>query len=134
MEEQLIARLLATAGVLALVGTRIKPIERPQGQALPALTVQTIIGGRAYTMGGADGTTASTVQIDAWGSSYQQAKELSREVIEAIEPPATQDDIDFIKAFVDVARDMPVEDIDGGGKVFRVSMDFIVWWKVSAGS
>lgn len=129
MEEALIARLLATTGVTALVSTRIYWVERPQAKALPSITLQVISPGRSYTFGGADGTADPRVQVDCWGRSYSEAKAVSRAVIDALEPPASQDGIEFHKGFLDAASDEPVEDLPGGGKVYRVSMDFFLWWR-----
>lgn len=134
MEEALVARLLASAGVSALVGTRIHWIDRPQAEALPAVTLQLVSASRSYTFQGPCGLSGSRVQFDSWGRTYAEAKTLARAIRDEMEPPATQDDIEFSASFLDSEQDMPTEDIAGGVKVHRVSQDFFVWWKVSAGS
>jgi hypothetical protein len=127
VEESLRARLLADTAVAALVGTRVTWIDRPQGATLPAVTLQIISPGRAYTHGGADGLADTRVQIDCWGASYASAKALARSVIPAVEPALTQGATKFSQSFLDASRDMPVEDLEGGVMVYRVSQDFIVW-------
>lgn len=127
MEEALRARLLASSGVSALVSTNIVWIERPQGSALPAITLQRITSGREYTYGGASGTSNPIVQVDCWGRSYGEAKAVSRAVISALEPAITQGGVRFGPSFVDSNRDMPSEELPGGVKVFRVSLDFRIW-------
>lgn len=128
MEESLLARLRANAGLLALVSDRIDWIERPQGDALPGVTLQVIDPGRHYTLDGY-GLNGTRVQIDSWGSIYDDAKLVARAVLEAIEPAATQGAIEFSRSFLDGGRDHKPVDLPGGGKVFGVSQDFIIWWK-----
>jgi hypothetical protein len=52
---------------------------------------------------------------------------LARSVIPAVEPALTQGATKFSQSFLDASRDMPVEDLEGGVMVYRVSQDFIVW-------
>lgn len=127
MEEDLVARLLADAGLAGLVGERIYWLDRPQADALPSITLQVISPGRAYTYGGASGTAGSRVQFDVWGRSYLEAKQVSRALIAAVEPPALEGDTRFGPAFLENGPDFPPEDLPGGTKVYRVSMDFIIW-------
>jgi hypothetical protein len=127
VEESLRARLLANVALAALVGTRVSWIERPQGAALPAVTLQIISPGRAYTHGGANNLADTRVQIDCWGASYASAKAVARAVIPATESAGTQGATKFSQSFLDASRDMPVEDLEGGMKVYRVSHDFIIW-------
>lgn len=122
MEDDLRARLKA-----ALPGTRIEWIDRPQKQSLPSITLQVISPGRDYHMKGATGLAGSRVQADCWGETYVSAKTVSRALIAAIEPPATHGGTRFSATFLDGSRDLPPEDIDGGTKVYRVTMDFIIW-------
>jgi hypothetical protein len=67
------------------------------------------------------------VQIDCWGASYASAKAVARAVIPATESAGTQGATKFSQSFLDASRDMPVEDLEGGMKVYRVSHDFIIW-------
>jgi hypothetical protein len=127
MEEAFRARLLAHAGLASLVASRVVWIERPQGTGLPAVTLQLVSIGRDYTYSGADGTGNPRVQVDCWGRSYGEAKAVSRAVISAVEQRATQGAVKFAPAFIDAARDMPPEELAGGVKVYRVTLDIIVW-------
>ncbi|AHE55909.1 tail completion protein gp17 [Sphingomonas sanxanigenens] len=129
MEESLRNRLLAYADLSALVARRIWWIDRPQGSSLPALTLQLISPNRTYTLDGPSGFYGPRVQFDSWGASYADAKLVSRIVTAAVELPATADGIRFDAGFIDSERDMPITDIPGGGKAYRVSQDFFVWWK-----
>lgn len=127
MEEALVARLLAAASVTALVGARVTWGERPQREGLPALTLSVVSPGRGYTHGGADSLGNPRVQADAWGRSYLEAKSLARATRDAMEPAATQGSVRFGPSQLDAERDLGPEDVGGGMKVFRVSLDFILW-------
>lgn len=125
MEEALIARLLATAAVTAIFGTRITPVLRPQGEALPAATVQTVSGERRRHYQGHDELIGARVQIDCWGRNYAEAKTGARAVIAALADPFSSAITDIQGVFVDAERD--------GGEdastqfIFRTSLDLLVW-------
>lgn len=134
MEEALSARLLADVAMAALVRTTVHWLERPAGSALPGVTLQLLSAGRSYDHDGAAGLSGPRVRVDCWGASYGSAKLVARAVIAAIEPPAVSGGIAFSNSFLIGERDLGPEDIPGGGKAFRVSMDFYVWWKRSQGA
>lgn len=130
MEEALIARLLAFAGLSALVDDRVWPIERPEGTSLPALTLQVVSPQRTYTHDGASGFYGPRVQFDSWGETYAAAKLVARQVTAALEVTDVEiAGVRFDAAFLDAERDMGLDDIPGGDKAFRVSQDFFVWWQ-----
>ena len=64
MEAALIAKLLATAGVTALVSTRINWGRRPQGSALPCIVLHRIDGTPDVHHGGRSGLVSSRVQVE----------------------------------------------------------------------
>lgn len=132
MEEDLRARLLEDAGLTALVSDRIAWLDRPQGDALPALILQLITSGRSYTFKGATRLAGDRVQFDCWGRSYLEARALACSVIAAVEPEATQGGTRFSRSFLGSDRSFEPETLPGGIKVFRVSMDFIVWHSPAA--
>lgn len=127
MEEDLVARLLANTALVALVGDRINWIDRPEGDALPSVTLQVITSGDAYTYEGRVRFVNSRVQTDCWGRSYLEAKLVSRALRDAIEPPATIGSTSFGQSFRENAPDFPPEDIAGGVTAYRVNGDFIIW-------
>ena len=128
MEEALRARLLAATTLAALVGERVDWIERPQGDGLPALTLQLIGAGVAYTHDGPDGLEGAQVQFDAWGATYKQARDVAKAALAAIEPAATIGGVRFGASFLERMSDFPPEELDGGVKVFRRTFDMTVWW------
>lgn len=126
MEDAIINRLLATAGVTALVGTRVYPGVRTQGSSLPALVFNRISGARDYTMIEASGLVESRVQIDAWAEAYNAAKALAHAVREALSGiKGTFSGIEIDGVFLDSERDG--FEVEAPDRLYRVSMDFNVW-------
>lgn len=83
MEETFINLLLNNAAVSAMVGDRINWSALP-GETLPAITLHRTGGRRDATLQGRSGLVSSSVQIDVWGSTYGQAKQLARAVVAAL--------------------------------------------------
>lgn len=67
-EEAICAQLLATAGVTALVSTRVYQLRLPQGPTLPAVRVQAIGAVDFYHLRGGDVTERARVQTDAYAA------------------------------------------------------------------
>lgn len=84
MEEALIAILLADDDLAALVGSKIHWLRRPQKQALPSVTLQTIGGPRTNHTEGADSIVGYRVQVDCWASTFAGAKACARAVEAAV--------------------------------------------------
>lgn len=132
MEEALVARLLAAAAIQGIVGQRVNWGFRLQGEGLPALTLFNASPDRSYTYKGASTLAGPRVQFDCWAADFITAKALARAVIATIEPPATVPGISFQGAFLEQERGPLIEDLGGGRKVHRVSLDFFVWNKPAA--
>jgi hypothetical protein len=112
--------LLADATVTGLVSTRVDWGWRPQGSALPALTLNTVSDPRPKMMSGAQLTRETIVQIDAWGLTYASVRNAANAAIAAL-TAQDKDSIRFLGFFVDSDRDL-TEQTDSG-QVFRVSVD-----------
>ena len=132
MEEALVAYLLANTGLATLVGNRITWTTRGQASQTPAIVLTKVSGVRGYTMLGPDGLVEARVQIDCWGRTFGEAKQVSRAVIAAMHGIAgVRGGVRFQSGFVDGERD----DFDSGSNVqagsaerlFRTSLDFIIW-------
>lgn len=132
MEEDFTARLLANPGIAALFGKRINWGERPAKDPLPGATLLLVSPGRRYVHGGADPTGSPRVQIDCYGASFAQARAGARAIRDALETPANQGRTAFSTALLEAERGPLVEDVGGGLKVHRVSMDFFVWFSPAA--
>jgi len=124
MEAALIAKLLATAGITALVSTRINWSRRPQGSALPAIVLHRIDGTPDVHHAGASGLVVSRVQVDCWGASYGSAKAVARAVETAITAQTfTQGATRFDVILIDSERD---DSTDETTPLFRTSLDLMV--------
>lgn len=136
MEEQLVARLLATPSLSALVGNRINWGERVKKELLPAITMLCVSPGRNYVHGGADPCGNPRIQFDCYGATAAEAKSVARALRDTLETPATVahslGDIAFSAALLDAERGPLVEDTGGGLKVHRYSLDFFVWFSPAA--
>lgn len=128
MEEALTAQLLASAGLLALVGERITWGLREPGSPLPALVLTLISARPDYTTTGASGLTDNLIQADCWGATYAEAKAVARAVIDVcaqlsapFRGPA------FVESERDDAFQAAAPDADGGTDLFRTSLDLRAW-------
>jgi hypothetical protein len=121
MQAELRTRLKDDATVSGLVGTRIDWITRPQGKALPAITLQTVSDPRPQHMSGNQDTRQTMVQADCWGSTYASARATADAVVACIIPAGDVGEIRFLRSFVDNERD-GAEDTETG-LVYRVSVD-----------
>lgn len=127
MEEALKALLAATAGVTAIApAARINWGARAQGLALPAVVLNVISDAEEYTLQSRDGLSRGRVQVDCYGETYAQSKQLSRAVravlsgyrggnFRLVEHVATRD-----------SREGGANEAD---RPFRVSLDFLTHWR-----
>lgn len=125
MEAALRARLLADGGVSALV-QRISWLLRPQGSALPAITLQKFSSDRGYTTVGAGDYQSEGVQADIWAQTFGSGIAIRNAVVDEMERSATASGITFSPSFLDSERQL-IEDV-AGSSIFRFSLDFSVWW------
>jgi len=124
MESSLIAKLLATAGVTALVSTRVNWSRRPQGEPLPAVVLHVIDRIPDVTHGGRSGLLVSRVQCDCWGETFGSAKAVARAVEEALTAQTfTQGAVRFDAILIDSERN---DTSDETTPLFRTSLDLMV--------
>jgi hypothetical protein len=124
MKSAFRARLKADATVTGLVSTRIDWTKRPQGKALPAITLHRISAPRGQHFKGFHGTQMARVQVDIWADSEAELKPIEDAVLAAIVPEATQDSIHFARSFVDNVRDLGEQ--TETGFIHRTAIDLIV--------
>ena len=123
MEEALVAILLKSAGLTALVSTRIHWGRAPQGAPPPYVVLQVISGSPDYTMQGSSGYRQSRVQADVYSQSYTGAKKISRAVTSSLSGRRTGQ---IQSIFPDGERDLPAADAGEVTNLFRVSLDFMI--------
>lgn len=127
MEEALRARLVASAGVTALVPASGIVWGRRIG--LPAIVLHRITGRPDQTMTGPSGLVDSVVQIDCWASTYSAAMGMGRAVKAALAGTRTET---LRSAFVENERaDFEMGDGTAGSSApanyHRTSLDVRVW-------
>lgn len=125
MEEALIAELLATAGVTALISARASWGRRPQGETGTALCLHRIGGLRDYHLQGPSGLVESRVQADCWAETYAGAKALARAIEAAVSGRRfSRGAIRFDAILIEGERD---DDFDENSvTLFRTALDLIV--------
>jgi hypothetical protein len=127
MISQLMTILLGASAITTITGARIWPGSIPQGEPLPALVVNRISGRPLYADDGETGLEENRVQIDCYALTYTLAESLRAAVQSTLS--AYVADAVFPYIMLDVTRDLR----DGGSKEseypFRISMDFIIWYR-----
>jgi hypothetical protein len=79
VEESLEAELKNYAGLSALVGTRIDPLQ-VNGATLPAVTYVRVSGVRVQAMDGPTGLAVPVFQVSSWATTYAAAKAVAKQV------------------------------------------------------
>lgn len=123
------------AGVSAIVGTRIYPMNAPPAAVLPYVTFQVIALDDLRHMTGVVGVAETLMQLDSWGVSAGVArslKEAIRTALHGFSGPMGDEALDVRSSTLRTARD-DFERPAGGGTVglYRVSQDFAIWHSVS---
>ncbi len=122
VEEVLVTRLGAQ---VTLVSNRVYPLILPQSPTLPALTYQGIGGTRIEGMTEGTGLIRPHLQIDAWGETYESARDVIVQVEAALDrwADATTNPV-ILDCF---ALREPLADFERETRQYRVSMDFEIW-------
>jgi len=141
MEEALYTILSGAAGITALTGTAIYPVQLPQGIGAlrSALTFRRVGGFREHAMDGPTGLVESRFIIDCWGqtdsngSDYANAKNLARAVRDVVIPSggfkSTVGGIEIQGIFLNDEDETREDRVSGIGSVVRVSLDLQIWHK-----
>ena len=125
MEESLLALFRNDPAVNSILGSRIDWVRRPQEDTVfPAATMHRTGGNRQYHTIAPDGLVETGVQIDVWAEKYSSAKLAARAVMSVINGYRTGE---FQGIFIEAERDLPDESLDGNNRLYRVSIDLIVW-------
>lgn len=128
LETALRARLLADAGIAALVVARVYPVVLPQAPAFPAITYEGVAETRLNTFGGPLGLAGPLMRLHAWASTYDGARDLARKVRLALDGWRGTQSGETVQA---VKLQQQVDLYDDETQMHRVAMDFRVWWNES---
>lgn len=126
-EEALRARLVAVAGITALVGSspaRVYPVKLPQSATLPAITYQRISTVRENAMGADPGIARARFQVTSWATSYSGVKALSEAVRAGLQRyDGTSAAVVVLDTFLDTEIDLFGEDEEEAG-IHAVAQDY----------
>lgn len=84
IESDLVAHLKADSALAALVSTRIYPMAAPQNVVKPYITYQVISDNSNQCIEGGIYQSDTRFQLDAWSTSYSNAKAIKAAVLNAI--------------------------------------------------
>lgn len=135
LPQALIARLEAAIPVTAMTGTRIYWINRPQGDALPALVLQGVSENPTQHLKGFDDMTEARIQVACLAEKFSDSRLLAKAVKAALVPHATVvdpagNDVLFWRAGVEGPRDLGNQ--EGTRFVHRAVVDFIIRYGAAA--
>jgi hypothetical protein len=117
-------RLVNSAPVAAIVGTKIYPTIVDQDTDLPYVRYQVISDPRPQHLQGYDGGRVSRVQIDCFSASYIEARDLAEKIIAAVATPAVASGVRFGRVKAEGPRDLGEE--LAGTWIHRTSLDLLV--------
>ena len=76
IEGAILARLLAVTAITNIVGSRIYAPHLPQKPVFEAIAFRLISAPRVHAFGSDPGLVQARWQIDAWGNTYEEARDL----------------------------------------------------------
>jgi len=123
LEEAVYSLLVANAGVLALLSTRIYPLVVPQDASMPALAYQRISSVPVRSHSGFASLTRTRMQITCEAATYASAKAVAVAVRRAVESyVGTVGSVSIRGAFVENESDSFAEGIEA--PVVRIDVAF----------
>jgi hypothetical protein len=129
MEEDFVNYLLSDAPLAALVSTRIRWTEKSQGEINPYVILNVVSRIKTYTYQEPTTLTPSRIQIDCYALTFIAAKNIARAVTARLSGmKVTQGSTVFEGGFFEGERD-DKENVNTPDKLFRTSLDFIIWHK-----
>ena len=128
VDTAIIQALLADVTVVGFVGTGVWPGSKPQAASNPAIVVNWIEGNPVYTNDGDSGLSQSRLEVDCWGDTYSEVKDLAAAVKNVLSGfQGTVAGISIETAEIESERDSR----EGGSNVdeylHRTNIDLTVW-------
>lgn len=135
IEQALRALFTGDAGLAALLDKRVYPERLPQNPRYPALTAAIVAGQSTYSMDGASGLANPRIQVDCYAETKDGVIALRDKVMAALSGyrgSAGAPAVEIYGAFRVSEIDAPGSELNGAGpRVWRKTLDFIVWHKES---
>lgn len=117
IEQTLVAVLKNDSAVSALVGTRIRPLNLKQEDALPGVVYQRVSTVPVTSLDGDSGVDAVRIQVSCWAETYSGARALAAAVRAAVTGGMV------------AVTEMDIDDRDEATQHYRVILDFRIWQK-----
>jgi hypothetical protein len=125
------ALLVADAGVIGQISTRVFHEMAPQGTARPYVTLSLIFSADERHMGAAAGITRATLQADIWATTtatLDAAGDAVRDALQGLQR-TTMGSTDLRSATLTAERDEHEIDSDGGETILhRRVQEYSVWY------
>ncbi len=127
--KALISYMLTQSAITDITGTRITPGHRTQGADLPACTVHHVSGVDLYADDGEVGLVNPRIQIDCYGETYGDAKDLAEAVKGALSAvqDLTHDGVNFIYIMLDLEQDIQEGGSNTSEYLAHTALDFTIW-------
>jgi len=128
VEIALASYLGAHPRLKSLVGTRIYPEVLPQAPTYPAIVYQRISTTRLRALDGPVGLARPRIQLDCYGATYAEAKEIAANLRLALDGKSFEQNFVRVQAaFLEDERDILETEGRDISDERRVSLDFFVW-------
>lgn len=85
LEESLFVAVAGDAAVNALAGQRVYPNRLPQKVTYPCVMYFRVSTVRDYHQSGSDGVPQARIQINSYGATYKEAKDLAKAVFDVLD-------------------------------------------------
>lgn len=122
IEQGIVALLSANAGLTALVGAGIYPVEVPEAAAMPCLSYQGVSASANYTLRAAE-YNRKRIQFDAWGSSYADTRNVLQGLRDALDGySGILTDGTRVLACL---RGIGIDDFESDSRLFRAMQEYI---------
>lgn len=124
IEEAIYTHLVGNAGVLALAGNRVYPLNLPQNPSYPAITYRRVTTRRVMAHDGPEDLGFPRFQFDCYAVGYREVRDLANALRAALNGyrgimggGVEVDGVIFLNE---------VDDFGDTAEVFRVTVDFLI--------
>jgi len=113
-------------------------VTRPNIQDLPAITLRLVSLVEVLEQRGRSLLEPARVQFDLFGNTVTEIDKMTTALRGLLTPsktafaPVEFGSTIFERFYMDSSRDLPVEDLKGGARVYHASIDFMVYYKAKA--
>jgi hypothetical protein len=124
IEPGFVSYLSGIPGLAALVSNRLYPQRLPESVTMPAIAYRRVSGERMMSHSGPSGVASPRYQMECWGMSYAEAKQVAEQVRIALDGyKGLMGSVPVQGTFVDDDRDR----YDSVTKQHFVQVDAIFW-------